>query len=88
MRIFRGLTRELQSQSSHGIAEKMHDLEDVDMFRFGKTRIARDHYLIQIDHPKSTPAITNETRAISAEMRSRPTFHPQMLHKTRCLFLA
>ena len=45
MNIFRGLVLELQSQISHDVVDKMHTVEDADMYRFGKTRIARDEYL-------------------------------------------
>lgn len=45
MRVFQGLIRELQSQISHDIAETMHDIEDQDMFEFGKVRIAWEHHL-------------------------------------------
>lgn len=45
MGVFQGLTRELQSMISHDVAERMHDLEDDDMFEFGKVRIAWEHYL-------------------------------------------
>jgi hypothetical protein len=45
MRVFRGLVRELQSQISHDITDRMHTLEDIDMFTFGKTRIAWEHAL-------------------------------------------
>ena len=45
MRVFRGLVRELQAQISHDVADKMHAVEDQDMFEFGKVRIAWEHYL-------------------------------------------
>src|SRR5205085_5174051 len=45
MNVFRGLVRELQSQISHDVVDKMHAVEDEDMFRFGQTRIEWEHYL-------------------------------------------
>ena len=45
MRVFRGLIREMQSQLSHDIIDRMNGVEEADMFRFGKTRIAWEHYL-------------------------------------------
>lgn len=45
MPTFKGLVRELQSQVSHFVLERMHTLEHKDMFESGKTRIERDHYL-------------------------------------------
>jgi len=45
MKVFRGLVRELQSMISHDVADKMHAIEDHDMFEFGKVRIAWKHYL-------------------------------------------
>ncbi len=45
MRVFWGYVRELQAQISHDVADNMHALEDRDCFEFGKTRIAREHYL-------------------------------------------
>jgi hypothetical protein len=51
MRVFRGLIREMQSQLSHDITDKMHEVEGADMFRFGKIRIAWEHYL----NPKRPP---------------------------------
>jgi hypothetical protein len=45
MRILRGLTRELQSQISHDIADLMHHIEDGEMYRWEKVRIARERYL-------------------------------------------
>lgn len=45
MRVFNGLVRELQSQISHAVVDRMHGVEDEDMFRFGQTRIKREHYL-------------------------------------------
>jgi hypothetical protein len=45
MRIFRDFVRELQSEISHDIVDKMHSIEDHDAYRFEKTRIARERYL-------------------------------------------
>ncbi|HEY6350780.1 MAG TPA: hypothetical protein VI636_15375 [Candidatus Angelobacter sp.] len=45
MRVLQGLVRELQSQISHDIVDRMHALEDRDMFEFGKVRIAWEHRL-------------------------------------------
>ena len=51
MRVLRGLTRELQSQISHDITDKMHSVEDEEWFRWGKARIAWEHHL----DPDKTP---------------------------------
>ena len=45
MNVFRGLVLELQSQISHDVVDRMHAVEDADMYRFGQIRIARDHHL-------------------------------------------
>jgi len=45
MRVFNGLVRELQSQISHAVVDKMHGVEDEDMFHFGKTRINWERHL-------------------------------------------
>jgi hypothetical protein len=45
MRVLRGLTRELQSQISHDITDKMHHVEDDEWFRWGKVRVAWEHHL-------------------------------------------
>ena len=45
MKIFRGLVRELQSQISHDVVDHMHEIEDQDMFEFGKVRIAWEQHL-------------------------------------------
>ena len=45
MKVFRGLVRELQSQISHDVVDRMHDIEDEDMFEFGKVRIEWEHSL-------------------------------------------
>ena len=41
----RGLTQEMQVEINHQLLESLHGVEDEDWFRFGKTRIARDHRL-------------------------------------------
>lgn len=51
MRTFNGLVRELQAQISHSVIDKMNEVEEEDMFRFGKTRIRWEHYL----NPKRPP---------------------------------
>jgi hypothetical protein len=45
MRVFQGLTRELQSQISHDVCDRMHEMEDQDMFEFGKVRVEWEHHL-------------------------------------------
>src|SRR5205823_1570075 len=45
MHVFQGLIRELQSQISHDVCDRMHEIEDNDMFEFGKTRIAWENHL-------------------------------------------
>jgi hypothetical protein len=45
LRVLRGLTRELQSQISHDITDKMHEVEDDEWFRWGKVRTAWEHHL-------------------------------------------
>jgi hypothetical protein len=45
LRILRGLTRGLQSQISHDIADKMHEVEDDEMYRWEKARIAYERHL-------------------------------------------
>ena len=45
LNVFRGLTLELQSQIAHDIVDRMHKVEDTDMFRYGKTRIGWEHHL-------------------------------------------
>lgn len=45
MRVFADLARELQAQISHAVLDKMYGIEERDMFRFGKTRIAWEHEL-------------------------------------------
>lgn len=45
MKVFRGLARELQSQISNAVVDRMQRVEDKDCFRFGKTRIRWEHYL-------------------------------------------
>ena len=55
MKVLRGLTRELQSQISHDITDKMHSVEDEEWYRWGKVRIARDHYLDPDKVPLTKP---------------------------------
>jgi hypothetical protein len=55
MRVFQGLTRELQSSISHDVCDRMHEIEDQDMFEFGKVRIEWEHYL-NPDRPAFTAA--------------------------------
>lgn len=43
--VFRGLTLELQSQIAHDIVDRMHSVEDTDMFRYGRVRIDWEHHL-------------------------------------------
>lgn len=45
MRVLHDLTRELQAQISHDVADKMHEIEDEEMFQYGKTRIGWEHHL-------------------------------------------
>lgn len=45
MRVLRGLARELQAQISHDITDLMHSVEDDEMHRWEKVRIAREKYL-------------------------------------------
>ena|SRR5579863_3040960 len=45
IKVFRGLLRELQAQISESVVDRMHTIEDRDMFEFGKTRIAWEHHL-------------------------------------------
>ena len=45
LQVLRGFVLELQSQITHDVCDKMHEVEDADMFRFGQVRIAREHYL-------------------------------------------
>ena len=51
MRVFQGLIRELQSQISHDVCDRLHGMEDRDMFEFGKVRIAWENHL----NPDRTP---------------------------------
>ncbi len=55
MRVFQGLIRELQSSISHDVCDRMHEIEDGDMFEFGKVRIAWEHHL-NPDRPAFTIA--------------------------------
>ncbi len=45
MNVFRGLVRELQSLISHDVADRMHEVEDHDAFRYGRMRIDWEHRL-------------------------------------------
>ena len=45
MHTFQGLIRELQCMISHDVCDRMHEIEDGDMFEFGKVRIAWEHHL-------------------------------------------
>lgn len=55
MKVLRGLTRELQSQISHDIADRMHSVEDDELFRWGKVRIAWEHHLDPDKEPLRKP---------------------------------
>ena len=55
MRVFQGLIRELQSQVAHDVCDRMHEIEDGDMFEFGKVRIEWEHQL-NPDRPGFTVA--------------------------------
>ncbi len=59
MNVFQGLIRELQSQISHDICDRMHDMEDEHMFEFGKVRIAWENYL----NPDRAPFTTSKPAA-------------------------
>jgi hypothetical protein len=45
MRTFSGLARELQSQISYDVLEKMSEIEKRECFRWGKVRIRWEHSL-------------------------------------------
>ena len=45
MGVFRDLVRELQSQISHDVVDHMHEIEDSEMYRWEKTRIAWEKHL-------------------------------------------
>jgi hypothetical protein len=45
MGVLRDLARELQAQISHDVVDRMHQIEDSEMYRWEKTRIAREKYL-------------------------------------------
>ena len=45
MRVFAGLVRELQAHISHDVVDRMHRVEDQDMFRHGQTRAHWEHHL-------------------------------------------
>lgn len=66
MRVFQGLIRELQSQISHDVCDRLHEMEDRDMFEFGKVRIAWENHLNPDRAPLSTakPAVNGNTSEI------------------------
>ena len=45
MGVLRGYVRELQSEISHDVTDIMHHVEDGEMYRWEKVRIARERYL-------------------------------------------
>ncbi|HEV2987138.1 MAG TPA: hypothetical protein VG759_01755 [Candidatus Angelobacter sp.] len=45
MGMFCGFAQELQSQISHDVVDRMHEIEDSEMYRWEKMRIAREKYL-------------------------------------------
>lgn len=45
MPVFQGLIRELQAQIAHDICDRMHEMEDQDMFEFGKVRVEWEYHL-------------------------------------------
>ena len=45
MDAFRHYTHELKAQISHDVVDCMHHIEDSEMYRWEKTRIAREKYL-------------------------------------------
>jgi hypothetical protein len=45
MGVLRGYVRELQSEISHDVTDTMHGVEDKEMYRWEKVRIARERYL-------------------------------------------
>ena len=45
MGVLRGFIREVQSQVSHDVTDRMHGIEDQEMYRWEKVRIARERYL-------------------------------------------
>jgi hypothetical protein len=55
LRVLRGLTRELQSQISHDISDKMHEVEDGEMYRWEKARIAYERHLDPDKAPLTKP---------------------------------
>ncbi len=45
MDVLRHYTHELKAQISHDVVDRMHEIEDEEMYRWEKTRIAREKYL-------------------------------------------
>jgi hypothetical protein len=45
MGVLRDYARELQAEISHDVVDRMHEIEDSEMYRWEKTRIAREKYL-------------------------------------------
>ena len=45
MDVLRHYTHELKAQISHDVVDRMHSIEDDEMYRWEKTRIAREKYL-------------------------------------------
>jgi hypothetical protein len=69
LRVFQGLIRELQSMISHDVCDRMHEIEDDDMFEYGKIRIEWEHHL-NPDRPAFTvaqPETQPKTNGIAAE---------------------
>ena len=51
MDVLRHYTHELKAQISHDVVDRMHSIEDDEMYRWEKTRIAREKYLAP-DRPR------------------------------------
>jgi hypothetical protein len=62
VRVLRGLTRELQSQISHDITDKMHEVEDDEWYRWGRVRVAWEHHLNPDKLPFQEPANNRVTK--------------------------
>ena len=45
MDVLRHYTHELKAQISHDVVDRMHEIEDSEMYRWEKMRIAREKYL-------------------------------------------
>jgi hypothetical protein len=45
MGVLRDYVRELKAEISHDVVDRMHEIEDSEMYRWEKTRIAREKYL-------------------------------------------